>query len=355
MFYTISRLHMNTKFCTLPKKALTSMGGGMLYWLYHCHTISNVQGSGKYTVIKMEKNFMEKSTVIVKKKLIIAICVILSVGLLVSIFFNIYQAFFSFDSYLQSTDEIYIMEAGILRRNLEFADGEDYKLTYDFSHDNYAVLKSKYNIESVAQEGNEFLRALRLMNEYAPRLTHKSNYDNHVPMNAIDLLEYSLDNKKQGINCRTKAQILNEMCLSLGIYARKVWIMPYSGYDNDCHVVNEVWDTMYNKWIMLDITNNEYWVDERGYPLSVMEIRSKAALQEFCTPVCYGDSIDNVQKLKQKHIGDFLYIVKNMVYMEYCGEYGVGESTDYYFLIPKPLSTKQKQISKAAVEASPLV
>ena len=131
---------------------------------------------------------MEKSTVIVKKKLIIAICVILSVGLLVSIFFNIYQAFFSFDSYLQSTDEIYIMEAGILRRNLEFADGEDYKLTYDFSHDNYAVLKSKYNIESVAQEGNEFLRALRLMNEYAPRLTHKSNYDNHVPMNAIDLL-----------------------------------------------------------------------------------------------------------------------------------------------------------------------
>ena len=46
--------------------------------------------------------------------------------------------------------------------------------------------------------------------------------------------------------------------LALGIYARKVWIMPNSGYDSDCHVVNEVWDSTLNKWVMLDITNNQY-------------------------------------------------------------------------------------------------
>ena len=37
------------------------------------------------------------------------------------------------------------------------------------------------------------------MNEYSGRLRHKSDYDNHVEMNALALLEYSLDNKKQGI------------------------------------------------------------------------------------------------------------------------------------------------------------
>lgn len=298
---------------------------------------------------------MDKINANVKKIILITVGVILIVGLLVSIGFNLYQAFWGWDSYLQSTDEIYIMEAGILRNNLDFHDGTDYEFNYDFSHENYAQLKSKYKIENTAKDGTEFERALRLMDEYAPRLTHKSNYDNHVPMNSLDLLEYSLDNKSQGINCRAKAQILNEMCLSLGIYARKVWIMPYSRYDSDCHVVNEVWDSTLNKWVMLDITNNEYWVDENNTPLSVLEIRNKAANQEFCTPIEVVDKTDNLQRLKQKHIGDFLYIVKNMVYTEYCTEYTVGESEQFYMLLPQNIPTKYELIiSQTAVERSPL-
>ena len=298
---------------------------------------------------------MEKSKVNIKKILLLVDTIVLVIGLCVSIGFNIYQAFFGFDSYLQSTDEIYIMEAGILRNNLEFHDGTIYELTYDFSHDNYATLKSKYKLENTAKDGTEFERALRLMDEYAPRLTHESYYDNHVPVSALDLLEYSLDNKKQGINCRAKAQILNEMCLSLGIYSRKVWIKPYSGYDGDCHVVNEVWDGSLNKWVMLDITNNEYWVDENNTPLSVLEIREKAALREFCIPVEVGDKTNNLQGLKEKHIGDFLYIVKNMVYMEYCTDYTVGESEKLYLLLPENMPTAYELlISKNSIECSPI-
>lgn len=289
-----------------------------------------------------------------RKKIAVICAVVLAVGLCVSVGFNIYQAFWGFDSYLQSTDEIYIMEAGILRNNLEFAEGVDVGIQYDFTHESYERLKSEYNIEGTAKGDSEFEKALSLMNEYAPRLTHESNYDNHVPMNALDLLEYSLDNKKQGINCRSKAQILNEMCLALGIYARKVWIMPYSRYDGDCHVVNEVWDSKYNKWIMLDITNNEYWVDESGKPLSVIEIREKAAMCEFCTPVAPGDSTADLQKLKERYIGDFLYIVKNMAYMEYCTEYSAGEGNDIYLLFPEKIATSYEFIiSKSSIERAP--
>lgn len=53
------------------------------------------------------------------------------------------------------------------------------------------------------------------MDTYAPGLYHQSYYDNSIEMNALSLLAYSLDNKSQGINCRNKAQILNEMCLAL--------------------------------------------------------------------------------------------------------------------------------------------
>ena len=281
--------------------------------------------------------------------------IILAVCLLASIGVNIFFVFWGFDSYLQDTEQIYIMEAGILRNNLEFAAGTPYEFTYDFDNEEYPLLIERYGIEAAAGDGTEFEKALRLMDAYAPRLYHQSDYDNHVEMNALSLLEYSLDKKHQGINCRNKAQILNEMCLALGIYSRKVWIMPNSGYDNDCHVVNEVWDTQRNKWIMLDITNNEYWVDENGTPLSVLEIRHKGAMREFCTPVCPGDSLKDLERLRENYIGDFLYIMKNMTYIQYCDVYTLGESDTTYLLFPENLDTDYELlISQEACEASPI-
>lgn len=281
--------------------------------------------------------------------------IVLSVALLASIGINIYQAFFDDESYLQNTEEIYIMESGILYNNLEFSDGEEIELTYDFSDNDYTVLKEKYNLEKIAGNGSEFEKAKHLMNEFAPRLTHKSNYDNHIENKALFLLEYSLNKKSSGINCRAKAQILNEMCLSLGIFSRKVWLMPNSHYDNDCHVVNEVWDNTLNKWVMLDITNNEYWIDENGEPLSVLEIRTKGANQEFCTPVAVGEETKDVQTLKEKNIDDFLYIMKNMVYMEYLNNYTVGENETIYLLFPENLKTDYEYIiSENSVSRPPI-
>lgn len=151
------------------------------------------------------------------------------------------------------------------------------------------------------------------------------------------------------------------MCLSLGMYSRKVWIMPYSGYDNDCHVVNEVWDSSLHKWIMLDITNNEYWVDENNTPLSVLEIRSKLAMREFCTPVTVTDNKSDLKGIQKKRIGEFLYIAKNMVYMEYCTEFTVGESERFYMLRPQNMLMLKNfpteyflLISKKSIENSPI-
>lgn len=296
---------------------------------------------------------MEKT--IKRKNILIIIISLLVAALLTSIGFNIYQAFFSFDTYLQSTDEIYILEAGILRNNIKFREGTDIEIKYDFENKNYKKLEEKYNISGTAKDGTEFEKALRLMNEYAPRLTHESYYDNHIEMSALALLEYSLNNKNHGINCRSKAQILNEMCLSLGIYSRKVWICPNSIYDNDSHVVNEIYDTTLEKWIMLDITNNEYWVDENNVPLSVLEIRYKAAMNKFCTPVAAGDNLEDLEKLKEKHIGDFLYIIKNLTYMQYLPEYTANEDGDIYLLFPKNIDTKYEVIiSEDSVTRSPI-
>ncbi len=290
-----------------------------------------------------------------KKRIKAVLIVLLCAALCLSVAQNIYNAFWGFDSYLQSTDEIYIMEAGILTAHETFRPGEKHVFSYDMEHEEYPLLKETYGLEKQAGEGSEWQKATRLMDAYAERLTHKSNYDNHVEMSALDLLEYSLDKKENGINCRAKAQILNEMCLSIGLYSRKVWIMPLSPYDSDCHVVNEVWDSSLNKWVMLDITNNQYWVDENGTPLSVLEIRQRGAEQAFCTPVCPGDDMKDLQKLQEKYMGNFVYIMKNMVYTEYCAAYGVGEIKPFYLLFPENLETEYEYlIDLSAVECAPM-
>lgn len=291
-----------------------------------------------------------------KKKIVISALIVLSLLLVVSIGFNIYFCVYDISpSGMWNSYSVYIMESGILKNNLELKDGKDIDIEYDFENSEYSQLIDIYNIDKTAGSGSEFERALSLMNEYAPRLTHLSNYDNHISPNAIALLEYSLDNKNQGINCKAKAQILNEMCLALGIYSRKVWLMPNSAYDGDCHVVNEIYDSELSKWIMLDITNNQYWVDENGTPLSILEIRTKGAMQEFCTPVQPDDSLGNLEQLKNKYIGNFLYIMKNMNSIEYFDRYSVGEDAVVYTLCPKNFeSDNDKFISKEACERSPI-
>lgn len=287
---------------------------------------------------------------------ILLILFLLLIGFLLYILSG-YGNWIIYTSYLQEPQEIYNMESGIIKGASEFQDGEDYKITYDFDNAEYPKLLKRYEIENIAGNGSEFEKAKALMNEFSGRLAHQSDYDNHIDSNALELLEYSLDNRKHGINCRAKAQVLNEMCLALGIYSRKVWINPNSAYDSDCHVVNEVWDTKLNQWVMLDITNNFYWVDETGKPLSVLEIREHIANQEFCSPVTPDDNLKELKKSLRKNYENLLYIAKNMVYMYYCTDYSTGETDSFYIIMPKSCVLNENAplilVSEKTIESPP--
>lgn len=216
--------------------------------------------------------------------------------------------------------------SGILFNNQEFANsGEAAEITYDFNCPEYKTLIEKYGIDRIAGEGTAFERAERLLHWMSPRLKHKSDYDNHIPFNSIALLDYSLDNPEQGINCRNKSIILTECCLALGIYARRVYIMPYSPYDGDNHVVSEIYDPELGKWVMLDPSSDTYFIDKDGVPLSLLEIRDNYANRRYAAAVEAGADTSDKEALWKENIGYNAYIGKNLFRFMVDGINGFGQ------------------------------
>ena len=236
---------------------------------------------------------------------------------------------------------------GILFHNQKFAEGNNETFRYTLDCPEYQELREKYSLDEIAGKGSDFTRAKRLLHYLAPRLTHSSWYDNHVPCNALDLLAYSLNNPEQGINCLNKSKILEECCLALGIYARRVFIMPFSPYDFDNHVVTEIYDRQKKKWIMLDPTTDGYFVDERKTPLSLLEMREKFANDQFVTYVRSTDSLKDLKKLQAKYVDGNAYICKNLFYFMVDQECRFDDSDHVLRFCPENYSIRRNTIGNA--------
>ncbi len=233
--------------------------------------------------------------------------------------------------------------SGILFHNQEFESGNVEEIIYEFDRPEFEELRTKYDLVKIAGKGSDFSRAKRLLHYLAPRLTHSSWYDNHIECNALRLLEYSLDNPEQGINCLNKSKILVECCMALGIFARRVRIMPFSPYDFDNHVVAEIYDRTLEKWIMLDPTTDGYFIDETKTPLSLLEMRSKFANAEFITYVHSTASLKDIHKLRAKRMDTNMYICKNLFYFRVEKYSTFGEKKSYLNFVPLHYSIKRTE------------
>ena len=230
--------------------------------------------------------------------------------------------------------------SGILFHNREFESGNAEEFVYEFDCPEYEELRNKYDLVKIAGKGSDFIRAKRLLRYLAPRLTHATWYDNHIECNALRLLEYSLNNPEQGINCLNKSKILAECCLAVGIFARRVSIMPFSPYDFDNHVVAEIYDRTLGKWIMLDPTTDGYFIDEAKTPLSLLEMREKFANAEFITFVSATDALKDIKKLRDKYRITNTYICKNLFYFKAEQYSTFGEKKRYVYFVPRNYSIK---------------
>jgi len=165
---------------------------------------------------------------------------------------------------------------GILSQNNDFnrADSVPAEFTYNYSSPSLAELKDKYGLGAVAGDGSTQERALNLMKWLCAGISHISN-DSSNYKNSIDMLDYAY-NQNKGLNCKNLSITLSEMCLSVGIQARALWLYPQT-YAGDNHVVVMVWLPETGRWIMIDPSFDSYLSDNDGNILSPGEVRDNLA------------------------------------------------------------------------------
>ena len=244
----------------------------------------------------------------------------------------------------ETCEQLYRVYCGEIFNFLQFAKGNTYRISYDFEAAELSVLRERYRLKEVAGKGSEFRRALRVARWLFPRLKHDGAYDNGIACNSLALMEYCFEKENVGINCLSKAQILLECCLSLGIHARRIGLYPASPYDQDNHVVTEIYDAVLQKWVALDPTTGAYFLGEERVPLSVSEVRAKMGSGELVTAVLPRQSVCDLKRLFNRNLANGFnsYYAKNMFYFSVDLGASFGEAQKTAYVVPEGFGLKRR-------------
>lgn len=138
------------------------------------------------------------------------------------------------------------------------------------------ALRKGLRLDSIAGEGDQTTRVLRLLHWMHDLIPHDGQHENPAVKNAMSLIA-TCRRDHRGLNCRGLAIALNECYLSLGFPSRYVTCMPKDSLhtDPDCHVINIVYLSSLKKWVWLDPTNDAYVMNEKGELLGIRETRQR--------------------------------------------------------------------------------
>lgn len=139
---------------------------------------------------------------------------------------------------------------------------------------NLKTLREKYDLDTVAGQGTETERMIRLM-KWVNRLTsHAVNPAAPKELNALNLIELCKTQRKQ-LNCWLYSIVLNEIYLSFGYPSRIIHLLPAEGEEKESHYVTAVFSSERKKWVMMDADMGGYLRDEHGVLLGIAEIRRR--------------------------------------------------------------------------------
>lgn len=222
-----------------------------------------------------------------------------------------------------------------------YQDSGDYRLMN---------VREFFDLDSVAGDGDEISKILNILHFVHKAIRHDGGNFALCEFDAIDIYNYHKSTGK-GVNCRHLAIALNEMYLSMGIPSRYVTCMPYDEKDQDCHVINSVWSSQYQKWIWIDPTFEAYVKDENGNFLSIQEVRER--LIEGRPVFLNEDANWNYENKQTKEYYLESYMAKNLYWFDCVTNYCFNPESRYRYVKNKHVvltpSTYENSIDWAVI------
>lgn len=74
--------------------------------------------------------------------------------------------------------------------------------------------------------------------------------------------------------CADYTEVINVFGHALNIPVRE-WALAFDGFGGHGHAINEIWDQHTQRWLMLDVFNGFYPVDQQQQPMSVLEFKQQ--------------------------------------------------------------------------------
>lgn len=151
--------------------------------------------------------------------------------------------------------------------------------------------------------------------------------------NALDFLQ----DKPQGMNCKTYSIVLNEILNAYGKKARMVQCLPYNRLDIESHYVNEVFSIELDKWIIADAAFGNIICSEKNEALNIQETRIKIGIKEKLK-ICMKKDI-----LRDPCYNDYWYgITKNFFQFKIYRDYfpGFFKRNNSVFIVPSNFEAK---------------
>lgn len=203
----------------------------------------------------------------------------------------------------------------ILRKNQSYGSpGSDAPVGFVYQaadNPDLVELRKSYHLDKVAGTGDELSRIVSLMSWVHKMVRHDGSSQNPRPENALNLLKVCRE-ENRGINCRMMATILNEAYLSMGFRSRHITCLPLDKEDSDCHVITAVYSRTMNKWLYMDPTWEAWFMDEKGTPMSIEEVRAGLIAGRPITP-CDGINWNGDATAKDSYV---YYMTKNLFQLQ---------------------------------------
>ncbi|WP_214073396.1 transglutaminase-like domain-containing protein [Mucilaginibacter sp. dw_454] len=211
--------------------------------------------------------------------------------------------------------------------NFTYQKADDLPLTH---------LREKYHLDSVAGNGSDVERVIRLLAWFHKQVPH--NDVGPLPeLNAENIIDtYRAKHYAQG--CYGLAIATNEIMLSMG-YSSRVVICFSNKYPEPQggHVINTVFIPSLNKWVYIDPQENAYLKDEKGNLLSIAEVRERLVKRQpiILNPTAnYHDIPTKKEEYLDKFMGEHLYRMICPLNSEYNSQTRDGRKIEYVELLP---------------------